>query len=140
MTLKRLPTAASTSKARGDSQGMVLATPEFLRSTVSTKGGAVPATRLLAMLADAYRRQKFPGSPELARSGIAVVDSDVSFLVQAADVLGNFSMNYIIRNSRLRRRAGRARPRFLRTYSATCCLKLISKGWLLWAEPNSSWP
>jgi hypothetical protein len=33
LTLKQLPTAASTSRARGYSQGMVLATPEFLRNT-----------------------------------------------------------------------------------------------------------
>ena len=61
-------------------------------------GGSLPAARLLAMLAEGYRKQQFPKSPELNPSAIAIVDSSTSFLVQAADVVGNFSMNYVIRN------------------------------------------
>src|SRR5260221_11311997 len=45
-----------------------------------------------------YRVQQFTPSTEKVRSGISIVDSSTSFLVQAADALGNFSMNYLIRN------------------------------------------
>jgi len=70
----------------------------FASQTVAVKGGSLPATRLLEILAEAYRKQQFPQSPALDRSAIAIVDSSASFLVQAADVLGNFAMNYLIHN------------------------------------------
>jgi hypothetical protein len=73
-------------------------TGRFALRTVSVNGSSMPATQLLALLANAYRKQQFPHSPEIHRSGISIVDSATSFLVQAADVLGNFSMNYLIRN------------------------------------------
>lgn len=73
-------------------------TAHFGAQTVQVNGRALPATRLLATLAESYREHLFPKSPELDRSAITIVDSSTSFLVQAADVLGNFSMNYVIRN------------------------------------------
>jgi hypothetical protein len=73
-------------------------TGRFASRTVTINSGSIPAPRLLAVLADAYRKQKFPQSPKIDRSAIAIVDSSNSPLVQAADVLGNFSMNYLIRN------------------------------------------
>lgn len=72
-------------------------TANFASQTVAIKGGSLPATRLLAILAEGYRKHQFPRSPALDRSAVAIVDSSTSFLVQAADVLGNFSMNYLIR-------------------------------------------
>jgi hypothetical protein len=50
------------------------------------------------MLAESYRQKQFPQSPALRPEAINIVESSASFLVQAADVLGNFSMNYVIRN------------------------------------------
>ncbi len=73
-------------------------TGRFASRTVVVQGRSVPATGLLSQLIDAYRVQQFPQSPEIDRSGISIVDSSTSFLVQAADALGNFSMNYLIRN------------------------------------------
>lgn len=70
----------------------------FAAKTVKIDGHPIPASQLLALLVNGYRRQLFPRSPELDGSAIAIVDSATSFLVQAADVLGNFSMNYLIRN------------------------------------------
>jgi hypothetical protein len=73
-------------------------TGRFASRYVSVKAGSIPATHLLALLANAYRKQQFSTSPEIHHSAICIVDSATSFLVQAADVLGNFSMNYLIRN------------------------------------------
>ena len=70
----------------------------FASRTVLASGSSMPATHLLALLANAYRKQCFPQSPEIHRSGLSIVDSATSLLVQAADVLGNFSMNYLIHN------------------------------------------
>jgi hypothetical protein len=70
----------------------------FAAKIVMINGHPMPATRLLALLVNGYRKQLFPQSPELDGSAIAIVDSATSFLVQAADVLGNFSMNFLIRN------------------------------------------
>jgi hypothetical protein len=70
----------------------------FAAKTVTINGKSMHATRLLAALANGYRRQLFPQAPELDAAAIAVVDSEASFLVQGADVLGNFAMNYLIRN------------------------------------------
>jgi len=64
--------------------------------TLVANGKPMPATHLLAMLADLYRRHCFPQSPRVHSSGIAFVDSASSLLVQAADVLGNFSVNYLM--------------------------------------------
>jgi hypothetical protein len=68
----------------------------FAAQTFVAHGKSMPATQLLAALAEAYRKQYFPRSPQLVPSGLAFVDSSSSFLVQAADVLGNFSVNYLM--------------------------------------------
>jgi hypothetical protein len=39
-----------------------------------------------------YRKYLFENSPELERNGVAVVDDNKSFLIQAADVFGNFAL------------------------------------------------
>ena len=70
----------------------------FAAKTVVINGKSMPATRLLAMLSNGYRKQRFPQAPELDAAAVAVVESEASFLVQGADVLGNFAMNYLIRN------------------------------------------
>lgn len=70
----------------------------FAARTVTVNGHSLEATRLLAMLAESYRQKQFPQSPALRPEAINIVESSASFLVQAADVLGNFSMNYVIRN------------------------------------------
>jgi hypothetical protein len=73
-------------------------TAVFASKTVNVARGSLSGTRLLELLAEAYRKQRFPGSPALAPSAIAIVESSTSLLVQAADVLGNFAMNYLIHN------------------------------------------
>jgi hypothetical protein len=50
-------------------------TGRFALRTVSVNGSSMPATQLLALLANAYRKQQFPHSPEIHRSGISIVDS-----------------------------------------------------------------
>jgi hypothetical protein len=70
----------------------------FAAKSVVINKKSMPATRLLAMLSNGYRKQRFLQAPELDAAAIAVVDSEASFLVQGADVLGNFAMNYLIRN------------------------------------------
>ncbi len=68
----------------------------FAAQAFIVNGKSLPATRLLAILGEAYRKQCFPRSPQLVPSGLEFVDSSSSFLVQAADVLGNFSVNYLM--------------------------------------------
>jgi hypothetical protein len=96
-TLSRLlePSSAALSSLEIDQNTV---TGRFASRAVSVNGSSMPATQLLALLADAYRKQLFPQSPSIRRSSVSIVNSRTSFLVQAADVLGNFSMNYLIRN------------------------------------------
>lgn len=44
---------------------------------------------------NAYRKKQFPTSPELKENGIHVIDDTDSFLVQASDIIANFSTAYI---------------------------------------------
>ncbi len=95
-TLMRLlsgPEGAVLSSVEGD-QDVPLTT--FAAQTLVANGKPLPATQLLGTLAELYRRQCFPRSPQLRSSGLAFVDSSSSFLIQGADVLGNCSVNYLM--------------------------------------------
>jgi len=73
-------------------------TGRFAIQNLAVRGVSLLAPDLLAILVNGYRNQLFPLSPAISPSGIVVVDSASSFLVQGADVLGNFSLNYLIRS------------------------------------------
>jgi len=47
----------------------------------------------LVRIANAYKSQRFPGGPRI--DDLSVVDSVASILVQAADVVANFGVNYV---------------------------------------------
>jgi hypothetical protein len=49
-----------------------------------------PQLPIIAALNE-YRRKQFPNAPEIERNSIAVLSDDASFIIQAADVVGNFS-------------------------------------------------
>ena len=108
MVRKRPPGALHTATFAGFSRDLrvrrlleidsTTTTAHFAAQTVPVIGSSLPATRLLTILGEGYRKKQLPNSPQLDRSAITIVDSSTSFLVQAADVLGNFSMNYVIRN------------------------------------------
>jgi len=72
-------------------------TARFASQSVVVRGKAFSGPYLLSILADGYRKQQFPQAPQLDRPGITIVSSADSLLVQAADVLGNFSLNYLFR-------------------------------------------
>jgi hypothetical protein len=67
----------------------------FAAQNVVVGSRTISAPELLASLADAYRNHQFPNAPRFDRPGITIIDSAASLLVQAADVLGNFSVNYL---------------------------------------------
>jgi hypothetical protein len=50
---------------------------------------------LLRRLYNAYTEKVFPGAPLLPEHGISVIEDSKSFLIQAADVIGNLSMAHI---------------------------------------------
>lgn len=52
-----------------------------------------PATDLLSRIGNEYARHVFPGGPRISR--LRLVDANVEAVVQAADVIGNFGMNYV---------------------------------------------
>jgi hypothetical protein len=59
------------------------------------KGHEFSASFLMEKLFNAYRRLKFPSSPNVISGGIAVVRDAKSIAVQGADVIGNFSTSFI---------------------------------------------
>lgn len=95
-TLMRLLTAPEGAVLSSIEMDQDIPLSTFAAQTFVAHGKSLPATQLLAILAEAYRKQYFPRSPQLFPSGLAFVDSPLSFLVQAADVLGNFSVNYLM--------------------------------------------
>lgn len=64
----------------------------YSKSRVKVRGGEVHVGVPLRGFYNAYRKARFPNSPELEHSGVNVVEDDKSFLIQAADVFGNFAL------------------------------------------------
>lgn len=56
---------------------------------------SVPAAVIFKTMLNAYRTKQFPSAPSLADNPLDVMDDEKSMIVQAADVLGNFSMAYM---------------------------------------------
>jgi hypothetical protein len=58
-------------------------------------GHIITASFFLEKLYNAYRKSKCPDSPVLLKDGISVLKDTKSLVIQAADVIGNFSTSYI---------------------------------------------
>ncbi|MCX5690271.1 MAG: hypothetical protein NTV94_10910 [Planctomycetota bacterium] len=68
-----------------------------LLSTVTHSVGHVPirAGLLLKAIYNTFAQKRYPNAPQLLDDGVHVMKDNKSFLIQAADVLGNFSMNHV---------------------------------------------
>ncbi len=67
----------------------------FNAATVSVKEKDLGLPHLAGMLFRAYRKQQFPSSPNVIKDAIQTVPDENSPLIQAADVVGNFSTAYV---------------------------------------------
>lgn len=67
----------------------------FNQVITKVKGFPFTGDKLLTMIYNGYRKQQFPQSPSLADSCIQVVKDEDSMLVQAVDIVANFSTAYI---------------------------------------------
>lgn len=68
---------------------------QFNAATVPIKGKDVTLPHLAGMLYRAYRKQRFPSSPNIVKDTIQTAPDESSPLIQAADVVGNFSTAYV---------------------------------------------
>jgi hypothetical protein len=57
----------------------------------------VPASHLLKFFYEAYRKRQFSNSPPLTENGIKALWDEESYLIQAADVFGNFALSYVFK-------------------------------------------
>lgn len=55
----------------------------------------IKANKLLGTMYNGYRKLQFPNSPALLNDNIKVTKDDNSYAIQAADIIGNFSLSYI---------------------------------------------
>lgn len=72
-------------------------TKHFNTAAVTLKGKAFTLPHLAGMLYRAYRKHQFPSSPDVPKDEVRTAPDEASFLVQAADVVGNFSTAYVFR-------------------------------------------
>lgn len=77
--------------SRDDSKVM----QQFNAATVPIKGKEFRLPHLAGMLFRAYRKQQLPSSPNIVKDAIQTVPDENSPLIQAADVVGNFSTAYV---------------------------------------------
>ncbi len=72
----------------------------FVSLNTTIKGRPFTARHLFAVALDSYVDQRFPHAPRVKKDGtsIDILDSKLSWMVQASDVLGNFAMNYAFRD------------------------------------------
>lgn len=61
--------------------------------------------KTLSIVANTYRKMNFPSSPEILETEIQVLNDEKSNIIQAADLIGNFSNSYIFH------RLGNASPK-----------------------------
>jgi|GEM_PF-895158 hypothetical protein len=57
----------------------------------------IGASHVLNLFYGKYRDRQFPHSPRLITNGIKVLWDEESYLIQAADVIGNFTLSYIFK-------------------------------------------
>jgi hypothetical protein len=72
-------------------------TKQFNTAQVIVRGKTFGLPHVAGMLYRAYRKQQFPTSPEVVKDEICTTPDESSPLVQAADVVGNFSTAYVFR-------------------------------------------
>jgi hypothetical protein len=58
-------------------------------------GQTIEAESMLASVYNDYRFARFPSSPVLVNPGVEICRGSKSFLIQATDVIGNFSLAYV---------------------------------------------
>jgi len=68
---------------------------QFNAARVPIKGKDFGLPHLAGMLYRAYRKQQFPSSPNVVKDAIKTAPDESSPLIQAADVVGNFSTAYV---------------------------------------------
>jgi hypothetical protein len=73
-------------------------TKGFGEMSVSVAGSSVPLSHLAVELCNAYRTQVFPDAPRVATNGVRIVHAADAPIVQAADVVGNFSTAFLFRH------------------------------------------
>jgi hypothetical protein len=68
-----------------------------LEIIVSTEIGSttISSKKILNVIYNGYRKLQFPNSPTLIENGISVKPDENSFLIQAADLMGNFCLSYV---------------------------------------------
>lgn len=96
------------------------ATADFNEATVAVYGHPYSLAHLAGVLYRAYRRQRFQRSPQVTRDAVRVCSDDDSFLVQAADVVGNFATAYIFSRLRKKTQAGDLKASIFRDVFADC--------------------
>jgi hypothetical protein len=75
-------------------QGFGMQTIQVSNSIGST---IMTSNQLLNVIYNGYRKLQYPNSPTLIDNGILVISDGDSFLIQAADIMGNFSLSYVKR-------------------------------------------
>lgn len=58
------------------------------------KGITINPLKIISVIYNGNRKTRFPNSPELIENGINILCDEDSFLIQAADIFGNFSLAY----------------------------------------------
>lgn len=70
-------------------------TASFNALKTAVKGQDLTAALIFAIALDAYASKQFSNSPRLNRdTGITIIPSETSFLVQASDAVSNFSIAF----------------------------------------------
>lgn len=68
---------------------------QFNAATIPVKRKDFSLPHLAGILYRAYRKQQFPSSPNVVKDAIQTAPDESSPLIQAADVVGNFSTAYV---------------------------------------------
>ena len=67
---------------------------KFPEQNISVGPLALDGSIAIYAATNAYRKKVFPASPKIPRKGFVVKNDEDSFLIQAADLFGNFSLSY----------------------------------------------
>lgn len=73
-----------------------LRTKTFNSSEVEINSKKFKADEILSIIFKTYQEELFPNTPLLVKNKIEVVDDKSSFIIQAADIFGNFTLSYIL--------------------------------------------
>lgn len=84
--------------------------PKMIKSKIIVIPPQYSCPWLLQKTVNAYRNSQFPNAPEFADNPVETMKDSQSMLIQAADVLGNFSMSYVFikLGNRSKKRAAKA--------------------------------